>query len=91
MSAAVTKRVWQGSALRGDELLLLLAVADAANDDGVAEISIVELANRLRITQEAVRYYLGGIVGRGEAMRMAGAPGGDEYTIRITIEGRGEP
>lgn len=50
--------VWTRSEHKGSELLLLLAIADNANDDGFAFPGINLLARKMRLTPRAVQYVL---------------------------------
>lgn len=55
MSIAVMSYVWDNSPAKGAELLVQLALADAANPDGVAWPSIAKLASMARCTEPTVR------------------------------------
>lgn len=50
MSVRTMARVWDGSKHSGSELLMLLAIADFADDDGRAYPSISRLARKCRVT-----------------------------------------
>ena len=59
MSIKVTSLVWQNSEHKGGDLLLLLAIADYAHDDGTNAYPTIEtLARKTRLTQRAVQYGL---------------------------------
>lgn len=66
MSIAVMTRVWESSALGGTELLLLLAIADHANDQGTAWPSIGALARKIRMSERSTHYLLARIAKTGE-------------------------
>jgi hypothetical protein len=54
MSIRVTSRVWENSNARGGERLVLLAIADRANDEGWAWPGIDSLARKTRLTPRHV-------------------------------------
>lgn len=60
MSIKLLDRSWRYSTAKGGDLLVLLAIADFANDDGVAYPSIATLATKARLTprntQRAIRH-----------------------------------
>lgn len=51
MSIKVMARVWDESRLKGSELLLLLAIADFANDEGKAWPKVSTLAHKTRMSE----------------------------------------
>ncbi len=55
MSIKVMTRVWELSRHKGSELLLMLALADWANDDGVCWPSIPTLARKVRMSERQVQ------------------------------------
>lgn len=67
VSIAALTAVWQHSTRRHGELLLLLAIADYADDDGRnAWPSLKTLAKKTRQTERAVRFQLDKLVAAGE-------------------------
>jgi hypothetical protein len=50
MSIRLMSQVWDHSSLEGTSLLMLLAIADHANDDGVCWPSVRRLAQRVRVS-----------------------------------------
>lgn len=56
MSVRVLNLVWTRSTHKGSELLLLLAIADNADDEGFAFPGIPLLAAKTRLTPRAVQY-----------------------------------
>lgn len=77
MSVKAVARVWERSAAKGSELLVLLAIADYAQDDGRnAWPSQLQLATKSRMTERGVRLVLRRLV----AMR--------ELAIERNTEGR---
>ena len=68
MSIKVTTAVWKKSRQAGGALLVLLALADFADDQGRAYPSIPTLAHRARLTDRQVRRILTTLVTSGELM-----------------------
>ncbi len=77
MSIKVTSWVWQHAPAKSTQLLLLLAIADHCNDEGVCYPSVQRLAEKCRITMrraqqliEALRASgeLGVVIGEGGAI-----------------------
>ena len=59
-------RVWADSSLGGSELLMLLAIADFADDDGRAYPAVTTLATKCRIKPRAANYLLAALKVSGE-------------------------
>jgi len=66
MSVKVMARVWEHSQASGGELLVMLALADFANDDGECWPSVPVLAQKARLTDREVRYLLPKLESAGE-------------------------
>lgn len=66
MSVRVMSRVFDHSKARGNELLVLLAIADWADDDGVAFPSLEAIAAKARIARSTVQAVVGRLVALGE-------------------------
>lgn len=58
MSIAAMVNVWQSDDTKGGERLVLLALADSANDDGYCWPSIAHLAKKCNMSPQAVRRFL---------------------------------
>lgn len=58
MSVRCIDRVWQGSIQQGTRLLVLLALADRAGDDGFCWPGIAEIAQRARISERQAQYHI---------------------------------
>lgn len=88
MAIAVMSAVWEESSLGGTELLLLLAIADYANQDGTAYPSVPTLANKIRMSERNTHYLLKKIVEAGELdiERNAGPKGCNLYRVK-TLQG----
>lgn len=62
MSIAAMTAVWKDAPVSGSELLLLLAIADMANDDYECWPSIKHLAQKVRVTERQVKRLLDKLV-----------------------------
>jgi hypothetical protein len=62
MSIEVMSRVWQRSRQAGDALLVLLAIADFADDCGVAYPSVPTLARKARLSERQVQRVIGELI-----------------------------
>jgi hypothetical protein len=86
MSIAIMSRVWAESQHKGSELLLLLAIADNANDQGVAYPSVRTLAKKTRLHPHHVKKLLRVLEASGELVTHVGAGprGCNEYQIELS-------
>ena len=66
MSIAVMSEVWKSSSLKGSRLLLLLAIADHADDDGVAWPGIDSLARKTRMSRRQTITNIQALIEAGE-------------------------
>lgn len=73
MSIKVSTRVWEQSTAVGSELLMLLAIADFADEEGRAFPSIPTLARRCRMGERNAMYLLKALQERGELRVLRGA------------------
>ena len=62
MSVRIISQVWKLSKLQGGALLVLLAIADFANDEGMAYPSISTLAQKARLSKRHSQRILRGLV-----------------------------
>jgi hypothetical protein len=85
MSLRMMTLVWEKSQHKGSELLLLLAIADNTNDQGVAFPSIKTLARKTRLSIRNVRYVILRLEHSGELEVSIGTGprGCNEYRIHI--------
>lgn len=88
MSIAAMTFVWEHSRLRGTELNLLLAIADFANQDGIAWPGIPTLAKRIRADQRTAQRCLKRIERAGELRieRGAGPSGTHLYHVVMATQ-----
>lgn len=85
MSIALMTDVWQNSRLGGTELLLMLAIADFANDSGVAFPSVPTLARKIRMSKRNTHYLISKLEQSGELaiQRNSGPRGCNLYRVQI--------
>lgn len=85
MSVRMLSRVWELSTHGGTELLMLLAIADFADDDGYAYPSVPKLAVKCRMKPRNANYILASLQASGELeVRMNKGPHGQNL-YRITL------
>lgn len=83
-------KVWEFSKHRGTMLLLLLAIADNANDDGEAYPGREYLAKKIRMSEAHTREMLVKLINSHELhlTHRGGSGTGDPHHYRITLKGR---
>src|SRR5205814_10255692 len=80
MSIKVAIEVWRGSQHKSGNLLVLLALADHADDQGKAWPGIPLLARKARLSQRHTRRCLNQLVASGELEILAeSAPSGGKW------------
>lgn len=79
-------QVWEHSEQKGSALILLLAIADFANDDGYAHPGVETLAKKCRMSERNTRYVIDALIASGELeMRQnTGRGGTNEYWVSIS-------
>lgn len=86
MSIRVLNLVWEHSEAKGSALLLLLAVADYADEDGVAYPSVAALAKKSRMSERNTQYALKRLEQMGElAIKPGEGPRGANL-YRVLVE-----
>lgn len=86
MSGLVAGLCWKHSTFRGAPLMVLVAMADNAHDDGVAHPGTRYLTNKTRCSRSTVLAALKALVASGELQVMQ-KPGGHKTTThRINVE-----
>lgn len=90
VSIRVMTQVWDRSSQKGSPLLLMLAIADNANDAGEAWPSVATLAKKVRMSERAVHYLIERVKASGELQVDEG--GGRHHTnlYKITLKGEVE-
>jgi hypothetical protein len=91
MSILVMNCVWKKSQHGGSHLLMLLAIADFADDQGRAYPSVSTLAKKCRVKPRAANYTIAELKGSGEleVMTGRGRHGANLYRIAIDRLGAG--
>lgn len=87
MSIDVMSAVWRQSQQKGSGLLLLLSLADYANERGVAFPSVETLAAKTRMTARNVQILLRKLEADGEIVIDAAAGPGGANRYRLTVVG----
>src|SRR5262245_52009412 len=87
MSIAVMSRVWERSGQQGSALILLLALADFSNDEGVSWPSIETLARKARISPRQAQNLIGALEGAGElyAAKGVGRTNTSRYFVAVGV------
>lgn len=85
MSIRVMTQVWANSQQSGGALLILLAIADFANDDGSAYPSVETLAKKARMSERNAQYVLRKLVDDGELAisKGVGPRGANLYRVLV--------
>jgi Helix-turn-helix domain len=88
MSIRVMTQVWQRARFAGGDLLVLLALADWANDEGCCWPSLVAIAAKARLSKRQVCRVLAKLCEEGVLSRIAGKGRGcrSEYLINLNGE-----
>jgi Helix-turn-helix domain len=85
MSMRIMTQVWERSQHKGSELLLMLAIADNANDQGLAYPSTKTLAKKTRLSNRQVQRLIR-VVTRSRELEVSvgiGPRGCNEYRIHL--------
>jgi hypothetical protein len=92
MSIRVMSGVWERSQHKSGALLVLLAIADFADDNGTAFPAVETLAEKARMTARNVQFVLRVLEKSGELVieRGGGRNGANRYRIRIPATQNGE-
>jgi Helix-turn-helix domain len=97
VSIKVMAEVWESSSAKGGARLVLLALADHANDEGYCHPSVARLARKSALTERNVQLILRNLEARGElvTLRNAGRGNVNAYWVlppatvtRLTLEGK---
>ena len=90
MSIRTMSHVWEHSQQKGASLLLLLAIADYANDDGRAWPSIATLANKIRMSERNTQRLLQRLSRCGEIEIEVNSGQNGVNVYRVTTPRRGD-
>ena len=87
MSVRMLTRVWDASQLGGTELLMMLAIADFADDNGFAYPSVTTLAKKCRLQPRRANYILAALQSSGELQvrKNEGPKGTNRYRIVLPL------
>jgi len=90
MSLRVSRRVWKDSRHRGRALLVLLAIADFADDSGLAWPSMTALVHKARVPERTMHRVLAALEASGEVVvqRRVGRGKTNHYLV-ATGQGKG--
>lgn len=80
MSASVVSEVWKHSHAVYKERIMILALADCADDQGVCWPSVAHLAEKCRISESTAKRLIQKLIGRGELK--IEKPGGTFGSVR---------
>jgi hypothetical protein len=78
-------RVWEASRQSGGALLVLLAIADFADDDGLAYPSIATLARKARLSDRQVQRVIAGLVAARELTVEPGAGRQGSHLFHVAV------
>jgi len=83
MSVSVMARIWAEETLSPTPRLILLSLADHANDEGVCYPSIARLCKRTGLSERAIQKHIGELAASGWLMidRAAGPKGCNVFTV----------
>lgn len=87
MSVRMLTRVWDVSEHEGTELLMMLAIADFADDDGHSYPSVTTLAKKCRLQPRRANYILAALQASGELQvrKNEGPKGTNRYRITLPL------
>jgi hypothetical protein len=85
MSIKVMTRVWEHSQHGGGTLLVLLALADYANDNGICWPDVATLATKARLTDRQVSNVLNDLIRDGDLAMVAGRGRGKHSTYAVLV------
>jgi hypothetical protein len=78
-------RVWEASRQSGGALLVLLAIADFADDDGIAYPSIGTLARKARLSPRQVQRVIADLVAASELIIQPGCGRQGSHLFRVAV------
>lgn len=87
VSLSATSQVWAHSRQESGNLLVLLALADYADDEGFCFPSVPSLAGRARITVRHCQRVLADLVASGELVKLEAGGGAKSTRYRVIFKG----
>lgn len=87
MSVFTSSAVWSGSRQKGGTLIVLLAIADVAKDNGLAWPGVKYLARKSRMSERGVRLCVERLIDSGELKleRRGGGTRTNLYRVNVTL------
>ena len=85
-------KVWEWSSAEGNELLVMLALADFCDDDGVCYPGIARIAKKSRLSERTVRRIIDSMIEKGEIVKEVGGgievkgERGSHHTNKYTLQ-----
>ena len=86
MSVHVTSAVWKSSKATGSALLVLLSLADQADDDGFCWPSVANICARTRLSRASVFRHLAELESLGEITRASNDGRSTDYRVILGID-----
>ena len=88
MSIKIMTNVWSHSAQKGGRLLLLLALADFSNDDGLCWPAIATLSHKSRLSRRSVQGHIHALIDAGELeiVELGGGRKSTRYRVLSSAE-----
>ena len=87
MSIQVMSAVWRDAPVAGGELLVLLAMADHANENGICWPSIATLAKKARLSERQVQRVIKDLVEAGLVVLDRGTGPNGVNTYKVLVRG----
>jgi hypothetical protein len=87
MSIKIMTAVWEHSSQSGNSLLLLLALADFANDGGICWPSVETLATKARVSDRTVQRMIQKLIAEGELEIVEKGGGRRSHRYRVLVRG----
>ena len=87
MSIRWMSKAWEETELKGNRLLLFLALCDYANDEGLCYPSIRTLSKRVRVDPRSVQRLLSGLVNDGFVQRQINQAKGGANLYQLKLGG----
>ena len=87
MSLLSLSCVWESSKSTGNAKLVLIAIADFANDRGIALCSHHDIARKAKVSEDTVKRILKRLYNSGELRQIRPSSSGTPATYQIKVEG----
>lgn len=90
MAISVVHRIWEHAPYRGEKLLVLLALADWSNEDGICWPSLPTIAQKARLSRRGAQLIIQQLVSDGAINILSKGVGRGNLTRYQVIFGKGE-